>query len=165
LARGSLRFAGPADCDWIGPRLRPNDLAEMEAFYGPHFDPAEVLKEYLEPRTMVVDFDGRPTAIFGCPEIELAVGSPWMLATRELSRYPLTVHANALDMVNTFRERFNHLTNIVWAGSSSIPWLRRLGFQITQDSVYQGPTGEAFLRFSMNCLHPLPEYTFAAKHG
>lgn len=142
----------PAGMAHVAEHLRAVDRREIEA--GSNRPPLEAIQlsaaqsaEGFEARTLT----GRPLCVGGVGVIseERREGSPWMLATDELQRHPLTLMRMSHAWVADIRTRYASLWNLVHAENAvSIAWLRRLGFTILP-AIPHGPRCALFHPFTM----------------
>jgi len=151
LAKAEVQIATRADCFDVGRRLRSDDWLEMRYLMG-ECDPSwslDLQRMSAPQETFCLRFDGRRAAIFGCPEGQPGVGVPWMMGTDDLLRRRFTFHHMSKRAVSYWAAQYSVLANVVWEGSSSIPWLRRLGFSVGEDVVRETPSGGKFLGFNL----------------
>lgn len=137
---------------YVAQHLREVDLREIAA--GSRRTPFEAIwhsaassAEGFEARAA----DGRVICVGGVGVIsaERREGSPWMLATDELQRHPMSLMRLSSDWIADVRKRYASLFNFVHAENHvSIAWLRRLGFTVLP-AVPHGPFGALFHPFKM----------------
>jgi hypothetical protein len=125
---------GPATPDHaadLASRLRPADLAEIEAASGR--PPADVLAESLDRalEARVALLDGRPIAIWGLGTLSMMFGPgvPWMVASPEIASVGQRFLRESRRQVAVMLGRYAVLTNHVDARNApAIKYLRWLGF-------------------------------------
>lgn len=135
---------------YVSQHLREVDRREIAA--GSRREPLDAIlhsaacsDEGFEARTLA----GVPLAVGGVGLISPLRGSPWMLATDDLQRHPLSMMRLSRAWVADIRRRYAQLFNFVHAENAvSIHWLRRLGFEILP-AVPHGPAGALFHPFTM----------------
>lgn len=151
-AESVITVARAWEVAWIAKRLRMADVMEFE--HHGHDSPAEILEVHRcawPTESFVFRFrrGDPPAALFGCHEVRPSLGCPWLVGTDAIAGAPKAFHAAAIRQVETWRRRFARLSNLVWAHSSSIPWLERLGFTLEDRIAWVSPVGGEFLRFEM----------------
>lgn len=127
-----IRYSIPEDVDWVGPRLREADKAEVLATSGR--DPVECLRESMlisAPALTLVATSGHPMAMCGvAPTEDPMVGSCWLLGTDELV-HPLHRKRFILEAPQWFdalNVRYPLLFNYVDARNTAhIRWLKFAG--------------------------------------
>jgi hypothetical protein len=128
-----------SDALWIGERLRPEDKREVETLAAvPAVDAvqwsfacsAEVYTWRLQ------DSRGRieegPAAIFGVtPGFHEGTGCPWLVATSEIIRAPISILREAQHWMDHFHQKYPQgLFNLVDARNGlHLRWLWLLGFK------------------------------------
>jgi len=152
VARIVARAAEPADATALAPRLRAADVEEIHAAFGP-VDIADALRASLRSsvKAWTATLDGEPLFIggVGCLSFVSGVGSPWLVAAEEATRYPAALTRVAKGFVPEMLELFPRLENWVDVrNKASAAWLARLGFTLYDPEPY-GPQGLPFHRFDM----------------
>lgn len=139
------------DAPWLATRLRECDRQEVLAV-------AEDLEASIHAAiTMssicaVACIDGRPVFVIGCAPVEIEgreVGSPWLLATDEVTAYPGALTKITKHYVGLFLERWPALLNFVdQRNEASVRWLQRIGFAVAEPVPF-GRNDEPFHPFTM----------------
>lgn len=146
-----FRPAGPRDADWLGPRLRAGDLAEIQAVHGEQVDPTALLHQALAvtPEALAAVARGQVVALLGCaPAAAERFGVPWLLGSDEAMRYPRVFVAAGRAAVRGWLAQYGHLENQVDVRNvASLRWLQRLGFEVHPPRPY-GAQGLPFSRFT-----------------
>ncbi len=144
-----------ADIAIVAANMRQADRDEAMAMAA--MGPLDALRRsvQLSHEAVVARVAGEPVCIFGIGIGSLLTGvaRPWLLGTPEVEHYPVTFLRSNRPVVQGWAERFT-LENYVDARhTSSIKWLRWLGFTI-HDAAPFGPFGYAFHRFEMSRREP-----------
>lgn len=116
----------------VGPRLRAEDVFEIEQNNGIMVDPtlalahsAKVSNEYF-----TVMIDDYPEALFGVadhPKIE-GVGVVWMLGTDDLPKASRELVRDTKSILNNWLGRYDLLVNFIYEeNKKSLRWLKALG--------------------------------------
>ncbi len=127
--------AEPAHAEWLAPRLRATDRAEVQAALG--LPPEVALPISLRASSMAVTalVRGEPGAIFGiCPANLLAgEGLVWMLGSDEVERQARAMLREAPQWLALIGDGYRLLRNHVDARNTrAVRWLRRMGVAIGQ---------------------------------
>jgi len=132
----------PPMVTYVAKHMRPADVAECLATYGPCIDPGNMLQVSVRNSTRawgVRTPGGTPLAIFGVAPYALlgGAGVAWMIGTPavdDLKRQLLVVGREYVDRMLTM---FDELTNFVSVEhTASLNWLRHLGFTIEPAAPY-----------------------------
>ena len=146
-----VKLATREDCFDVARRLRADDYIELRHMHGSDIDPGWVLElcRLSVPReTFCLSFDGQRAAVFGCPESQPGIGVPWLMGTDDLPRFRFTFHSLAKKAVSYWGDNFNHMSNLVWKDSRSVPWLKSLGFEVSDEVTFETGSGGEFVRFN-----------------
>lgn len=150
-----LRPATPDDARSLAPRLRLQDVREIQASSG--LSPSASLLRGIEISewAYAVELEGTVAALFGVAEmapksVAYRVGVPWLLGSdvffREAGTFRL--HRHAIRWVRRMQEDFPRLVNCVDSRNvSAIQWLSRLGFTFTALHPYYGAGQLPFIQF------------------
>lgn len=146
-----LRPATLDDADWLAPRLRQCDLNEARAAGGPDVE-ATLYAAVTASGDMCWTITAkRPLFVVGCAPVEgvPGLGSPWLLATDEVAKYPTALTRLTRQRIAVMRAKYDALLNYVDVRNAhSVRWLERLGFSIGEPEVY-GVEGRLFRPFMM----------------
>ena len=148
----AIRPATREDCFDIGHRLRPDDYLELRHTFGADADPGwtlDSLRLAQPASTHTLYIGGERCAIGGCPESRPGIGVPWLIGTDHITKNRFTFHYLAKKVLEHWRVEYDFLSNVVWKGSGSVRWLKRLGFQVDSEISHVTPSGGEFVRFSM----------------
>jgi hypothetical protein len=137
----------------IAPYLRGADVDELTD--GPGISPAwGVAYSIAGSRPGYAALaDGKTAVIFGIgPSLEKGLGVPWLLATEEIERHPVTFYRASKRLFPKVTEGYDRLVNWVDARNTlSLRWLAWLGFE-TGPPVSFGVRGLDFRRMSWEKL-------------
>jgi hypothetical protein len=121
------------DCEYLAPRLRAADLAEIGALDGSA--PLAALIESLSASSLanVMEHNGVPFAIYGvAPEdgcSDCTRGISWMLGTDDLKKHSVWFLRNYRGMLDEMHAYFPVIFNFVDVRNEvHIRWLRWAGF-------------------------------------
>lgn len=125
--------AEPAHAEWLAPRLRAADRAEVLAALG--LPPEVALPISLRASSVAVTamVGGEPVAIFGvCPANLLAgEGLVWMLGSDAVVRQGRALLREAPQWLALIGDGYRLLRNHVDARNTrAVRWLRRMGFSL-----------------------------------
>lgn len=141
----------------LAPRLRAMDLRELLAVT--KGEPEVLLARDIACSDLAwaAMVDGECHALFGvCPfQPQPGVGVPWFLGTDEVIRFRREWLQAAPLFIKAMHRLYPTLTNAVHQdNASSIRWLKRLGFQVLNESLFIGD--EPFLIFTriQQCVTP-----------
>lgn len=114
----------------IYPRLRQADRDEMEAC-----SPMNPMLQLgysiaLSSPGYAILKDGQVEVVFGATGSANGAGVPWLLATPEVERHPITFLRASRGFIDEMKERYNRLENWVHVQNKlSMRWLRWAGFE------------------------------------
>ncbi len=149
-----FRDANREDADSLAERLRPEDIAELQA--ASKASPTDSLRLGVEGSDWceALDIDGVVAALFGVSpfpsEGAVRVGVPWMLCAKETADQfgKISFQKKSLQQINKMHETYPHLVNLVDArNTKSIQWLASLGFGFTQVHSHFGHERIPFIQF------------------
>ncbi len=153
------RFVGfreptPEDVSNVANNLREADRTEILSAFGPCDVAALVTNSVMRSDLIWAGhfYDDQPAAaLFGVTPVSLlgGVGSPWMVGTDEMFRYPGALVALSKRYIQKMAEAYPKLVNYVDERNlRSVRWLKRMGFAVEPAKPY-GFYGRPFHRFSM----------------
>jgi len=144
-----VRDAQAEDAEWLACGLRERDRQEALASHGPGIL-ATMYGAIAASKGMCwVAEAERPVFVIGCAPVAPGVGSPWLLGTDEVARYPGALTRIAKRHIVIMRATYPVLLNYVdERNADSVGWLRLLGFTV-DDPVPYGIEGRPFHRFTM----------------
>ena len=138
----------------IVPYLRQADVDEITAASGGSPKVAVAYSIVASRPGWAVELDGKPIVLFGASpalkKIEgeyTVIGSPWLVGTDEIEKYPVHFFRVSKDLIGVMKARYSHLEN--WTderNTLSLRWLEWAGFVIEPAAPY-GPYGKRFHRF------------------
>lgn len=140
------------DVDILVANMRPADMAELLATHD--CDPHHALLHAISisPHRWAMDVNGELGFIGGFVPVSLlgGIGSPWLLGTTLLNRYPGALTKVAMHYRDIGLGLYPVLTNYVDArNTKSIRWLRRLGYTIADEATPYGPQRMPFYKFEL----------------
>lgn len=144
-----VRDAGLADAAYLAGRLRSRDHDEVVASAGP--DIPRIMREAVQASTGLcwVAYDAHPVFVIGCAPVAPGLGSPWLLGTAAVAKYPGALTRIAKRHIAIMLQTYPALVNYVDArNADSVGWLRLLGFTVDEPVPY-GAEGRPFHRFTM----------------
>lgn len=101
----------------------------------------------VSDKPYVVEWKGKPIAMFGVSGNKGSVGVPWMLATDDIQKIAKSFLRECKPYVEKMHDDYPVLTNFVWSKNEvHIAWLKWLGFTFG-DAVPMGPDNELFINF------------------
>lgn len=137
------------DVMWVGRHMREDDKREVAASGGRSPQDALRFSVAASREAFTAFVDDEPVCIFGVSGGSL-IGrsvSPWMLGSKKLEEYPITLARQSVDVVTTWQQEYKRMENFVdtrnWL---SISWLNWLGFTICDAKPY-GPYSMPFHKF------------------
>lgn len=147
-ARPSIR----TDVDFLAPRLRPEDLAEVRANSGHDAKTTLLLGHLLSDQSYtMVGYEGDPVGMFGvCPTQTEQVGAVWMLCTEDLVRHtvPFLRNCRKGGWLERLHQDYPILTNHVDERNIvHIRWLQWMGFTFVMRHPLFGFEQRPFLEF------------------
>ncbi|WP_420997595.1 hypothetical protein ACKI2N_012340 [Cupriavidus sp. 30B13] len=138
-------------------RLRPDDLAELQATLGEDADFHAAMREILQrsSHAWTILVDGRLGMIGGLVPTSTLLGGaeaqPWMMGTTDMERRPGALTKVGIRYLAIMKGCYPRLANYVDArNAKSIRWLKRLGFTVHARTVPMGPYGLPFHPFDMD---------------
>lgn len=162
-----LREATPDDARNLSPRLRDQDVAEIQASSGSSPLAALLRGVEISQWAYAVELEGEVVALFGVAEMApesatYRVGVPWLLGSdaffQEVGTFRL--HRQAIRWLRRMHDDFPHLLNLVDCRNvDSIQWLSRLGFEFTALHPRYGAGHHPFIQFERiaeSCVTPSP---------
>jgi len=146
-----LRDVEQGDVEVLSNNLREADRDELEA--ATSIDVHTLIKDSVEMSTYTQTglIDDELVCMWGvCPISMIGrKGSPWMLSTTLIEKYPLTFLKRCKPVVKKFTESYTFLENHVDVRNTvAIHWLKWLGFKFDEPKPW-GIKGMDFQRFSM----------------
>lgn len=146
-----IRDVAPGDVDALVENMREADKQEVAAIT--HRNLRQIVQDSVDLSTYVKSglVNGDIACIWGvCPiSIIGSKGSPWLLATPIIEKYPMSFLRRSRPVVKKFTALYKHMENHVDARNKvAIHWLKWMGFKFDQAKPY-GIQGLDFYRFSM----------------
>lgn len=142
--------AATYDAPVIATHLRERDRQEVLAVCDDVC--ASILNAILvSPICGVACLETRPVFVIGCAPLQghEGYGSPWLLATDEVTAHPGALTKITKHYIGLFLEQYPRLLNYVDERNvDSVRWLERLGFTIHEPIAF-GKQGEPFRPFTM----------------
>ena len=141
----------PEDAFQLAPRLRAEDVAEIEAMSGN--PPLLALLNGTQGTECysIVSEDGLVIGMYGLnhmPEYGPGQAAVWLLASPDLLSIKAQFLRETMGHVLDFHSRYPLLWNYVWAGNAAhIKWLHRLGFTFIAKHEHFGHGQECFYEF------------------
>lgn len=148
-----IRHSTREDCFEIGRKLRKDDYIELCHIYGVDEKPGWILDSERmahQDETFTLLINDEIVGLGGCAETQPGVGCPWFMGTDCVGKYRFSFHSVALHLVEYWRSQFAILSNFVWDGSASKPWLERIGFAMMPEISYVTESGGEFRRFYLS---------------
>ncbi|MCK8788008.1 hypothetical protein M0638_26995 [Roseomonas sp. NAR14] len=145
----AYRPAEAADVAWIGPRLRPADVAEVAASSGIPAARGLALSHAASSMAITAEADGEPAAMFGVVPGSALLGEAviWMLATPAADRQARAWLREAPQWIALLGDGWRVLRNHVDVRNrASVRWLVRMGFRL-EPAVPFGVEGRPFYPF------------------
>jgi len=154
-----VRELREGDLDYLAEHLRKADRKELAASVGREKTVRQVLEDAVRASARLWVFaeaDGTPLAVFGAAPLPQGA-SPWMLGTDRAANHPRTLVAWGRKYARRMLDEYGRLLNFVDArNTTSVRWLRRIGFRIHPPVPY-GPEGVMFHPFDMGYDHVHPD--------
>ena len=148
---GYCRAAKITDATQLSPRLRQDDLNEIQARSGR--DPKIVLLEGVvlsSPCYAIIGNSGAVEGLFGVSPIDEFSGSVWLLGSEALATPPLSKQflRESRRFVDVLHLRYPILTNLIDERNTlHIRWLQWLGFTFFHRHAHYGFEQRPFLEF------------------
>jgi len=147
-----IRDATVEDAIEVALNLRTADKDEIWAS-GKHLPMPCLLQAHrLSTGCKSLIIEGEVACIFGVVPLSMigGIGSPWMLGTDLIEKYPLTFLRKCRNSVLAMTASYGTLLNYVDTRNvMAIRWLFWLGFDINKYSESFGPFGMSFHRFEL----------------
>lgn len=133
----------------IAEKMRLDDQREVWAMA--HMTPEEALRASIKSKgeKHTVLADGEPIAMFGVglPSMMSGRGVPWLLAREGFEKYFKSIGRYSRRYIDYALDVYDSLENYIdIRNTTSIRWLRWLGFNFDQPEVF-GPDKRLFMRF------------------
>lgn len=146
-----VRYADPAkDLHGLAERLREADRIELTLAVGPDIQATLELAAQVSGECFVAETpeDG-VIAFFGVtPTVFPEIGSPWMVGTDAVLKYPKGIMEGGRWATERWLEKYPTLANYVHAeNEASIAWLQHLGYSLGKLVHYYGVAGAPFYQF------------------
>lgn len=145
----SVRVAHHGDVIEIAKKLRKEDVAELYAATG-QTPVVALLESFMYPNTSswIASIDGQDAIIFGVTLVG-NIGVPWLLATPQIERAPISFLRGCREWFNLFLHQCNELHNFVDERNVlHIKWLKWLGFDFIKKHNNYGYEQRPFWEFS-----------------
>jgi hypothetical protein len=95
----------------------------------------------------VIEWQGKPIAMFGVSGNKGSIGVPWMLGTDDIKKIKKALLSQCKDYLERMHVDYPTLTNFVWSKNLvHIAWLKWLGFTFGEARP-MGPDNELFIHF------------------
>lgn len=146
-----VRELWAGDIHWLAPRLRPADVLELRATFGPKVTAEDAIGQSIivSSHVWVVAAGAEPLAILGVAPISLleGLGRPWLVATDRIK--PGTLVRVGHKYSRMMLQHYARLENFVDARNvRSVRWLKHIGFTVHEPTPY-GCAGLPFHRFEI----------------
>lgn len=146
----------------LGPRLRPDDQAELDACSGS--DPCEILAHgFLHGRVcLTLERDGRPIAMFGTVDHpDHCSGIIWLLGSPEIEDVARPFIRASRRFLQALAAPYNYVTNVLDERNLlHRRWLQWMGCTEVCRHENYGRRGEPFIEFVFSlpapCVSPSP---------
>lgn len=135
--------------EFIAPRMRRNDVAEIMASHGHSAHTALELALIAGGPTFTAIGYGQPVAMFGVhvKSALASTGNPWLLGTDVLLKMTRELVALGAEATDAWARRYHLLENYVHVNNTrSVRWLKHIGYSFDEPAPY-GIAGEQFMRF------------------
>ncbi|MEM7200260.1 MAG: hypothetical protein AAF628_08355 [Planctomycetota bacterium] len=121
--------ATPAHARELAPRLRYQDVEELRASSGEEPEAALLASLAVSSKAWAGLRDGVVQVLFGVAPVSPGLGSPWLLSSEDIYRWPRRFYVESRHFMDLMHEDFPVLTNFVDDRNlRSQRWLKRLGF-------------------------------------
>lgn len=141
-----------SDVQAIAPRLRTADLAEVVAHSGLSAVDALGQGFLASERCMTVEFNGRPSAMFGIVPSGITgfprLGHVWLLGTDDIHLFSRQFLRQSVPWLKEICTGYDIVGNVVDARNAEhVRWLEWLGFRFVKKHDRLGHLGLPFLEF------------------
>lgn len=141
-----IRETVPGDADLLAPRLRAEDIREIQASGG---DPLDALRSgfTLSSDILTVEDEGLPVIMAGVvPTSDPLVGSVWLLSSDFITNNPIAFLRRSPWFLNSFHRKFPVLANMVHSENMvHVKWLMWMDFHMLREV---NVNGEKFYEFA-----------------
>lgn len=141
------RPSTPEDVIDLAPRLRAEDLREVETING--CSGLTALSDGLRTsdECVTIEHEGRVIGMFGVAPLDPGVGAIWLLASDELPKIRWAFLKKTRPWIQYFLTKYPTLTNMVDSRNTQhVKWIKWAGFTFT--NTYElGPERVPFLEF------------------
>jgi len=122
-----IRKALEGDYDYLADNMRSSDRKEIFISHG--YGVKRAMQDIRKYPANCCVIDGEPAILFGCAEYE-NYGVPWLLATNDIHKIPITFVRQSIGIVQDWLDIYGYLTNFVHSENTlSVRWLIELGFK------------------------------------
>ena len=123
-----IRKALEGDYDYLQDNMRQADRRELFIAHG--YGTKQAMDDIRRYPANCCVIDGEPAILFGCADYG-TYGVPWMLATNDIRKIPITFIRKSVPIVRGWVDIYGYLTNFVHNENTlSLRWLKALGFKI-----------------------------------
>jgi hypothetical protein len=130
--------------------LRECDFEEAFAVAGPNIHATLRAAIRASDLCWTVTRNDKIVFVIGCARVSDGLGSPWLMATSLVDRFPGALTKITKRQVAVMRESYPALVNYVDARNvASHRWLERIGFTVAAEPEPFGLYGRPFHRFTM----------------
>jgi len=147
FARVAYTVPTIADAKELAENMRAADRAEIAASHG--LKPLNLVAAAVDASALVMAarIDGNLIGIWGVVDLGGGAGTPWLLTTRFVDRYPILFwKLSRLEICRLF-ERWHTLVNFIDVRhNQAIRWAERLGLPLEPPAPF-GICGKLFRRF------------------
>ena len=128
-AKYEIRSSVKSDIDWLAPRLRKADKAEIKAFAGVSPKDALTVSFVASTCRYTAEWEGEPIIMFGAGPVEEGVGAVWLLGTDMIKKVRVPFLRESKRCLEALHDEYPLLFNYVDARNTlHIRWLKWLGF-------------------------------------
>ena len=146
----TYRKATLADASYMAQYMRDSDKLELRLSSGDDLEDTLEKSFKASSDCRVACVNGIPCCIFGVAPLFDEVAAPWMVATKAVYRFKGKLITDAVGWIESIKPNFRRLVNFVHAeNTSSIAWLKRLGFTIGYTDLEYGVGKAPFKLFFM----------------
>ena len=142
-----VRDAKLVDVLVLGANMRQCD--RWEVWHMTRKSPIDALMDgyKVSDKPFVVEWKGKPIAMFGVSGHKGHLGVPWMLASDDIKKVRKTFLRECKEHIEKMHGSYPTLTNFVWSKNEvHIAWLKWLGFTFGEAKP-MGPDNELFIHF------------------